>query len=457
MINRKTERFLWITLLVTILVIFTLTVQRTCRVRAEGDIYGNLRIFNTVLNYIRNEYVEKKDPETLIFGAIDGMLATLNDPYTKFLRKKDFNEMQVETSGKFGGLGIYITIQSDKLIIEAPISGTPASRAGLKPYDEILTIDGQSTKGITIEDAVSKLRGKVGTKVVLTIQREGFKEPLEFTLIRDEIKIKSVVADVIKDKNYAYIRIKQFGEETTADLEKILSEYENKNIKGIILDVRSNPGGLLITAWKVADLFFDDGMIVYTKGRLPEHEQEFKATMGSYCKNKQIVVLIDKGTASAAEIVTGALKDRKRAIIIGQKSFGKGVVQTVKPIGDGMALSFTTAKYYTPSGVCIHQTGIEPDIKVDVPEPTEDEIRNAKKLWESGKVQDFVKKHPSFSDDDINNFKKELENNGIFLSQKIIRRIVMAESYRNDEIIYDLYDDPVLIKAIETLDNINRK
>lgn len=451
MLSRRTERTLWITAIVVLTAVFTLMLNRTCRVRAEGDIYGSLRIFNTVLNLVRNEYVEPQDPEKLVYGAIDGMLATLDDPYTRLLRPKDFKEMQVETTGKFGGIGIYITIRNERLVVESPIAGTPASRAGIRAYDEIVSIDGKPTKGLSLDEAVSRLRGKVGTKVTIGIMREGFREPVEYTLVRDEIKIRSVVAEVMKENGFGYIRIKQFGEETAPDLERILRSYQERGVPGIVLDLRSNPGGLLLAAWKVADLFLDDGMIVYTKGRQPEHNQEFRAQPGAYLRGVPIVVLVDRGSASAAEIVTGALKDRGRATVVGEKTFGKGVVQTVRPLGEDMALSFTTAKYYTPAGTQIHKTGIQPDIEVKAPEPSEEEMKAVKALWESGRIPEFVKTHPNFTDTDLEDFRRRLSRTNIVLPFNLLRRLVRAEAYRNDEIVYDLQDDPQLVRAVEVL------
>ncbi len=449
-ITRKTERLIWLFTIV-IIIAFSTTVYFDRVAKANDEIYEHVKTFNTILSIIKNEYVDESEGKTLMYGAIDGMLKSLNDPYTRYMRPKDFKEMKEETTGKFGGIGIYITIRDDQLMVQSPIPDTPAARAGLKAYDRIIRIDGNATKGITIEDAMNKLRGSVGTKVKVTVTRESVSEPIDFSITRDEIKIQSVVTKKIEEKNLAYIRIRQFGEETAMDLEKMLKDYEKQKVAGLILDLRGNPGGLLTAAWKVSDLFLNKGLIVYTKGRIPESIQEFNASSIEYIPNTPMVILVDNGSASASEIVTGALKDNKRATIVGEKTFGKGVVQTVKPLSKDTALSYTTAKYYTPSGVCIHGIGIQPDIEVKMPALTEDQLKAIKKLYDAKLIEGFAKLHPAPTKEDLSGFHLQVKEKGIELDADTLRKLVRLEVNRDKDLVYDLEEDIQLQKAVEVL------
>lgn len=449
-ITRKTERLIWLLSLVILAAFFT-TVYVDRIVKANDEIYEHAKTFNQILGIIKNDYVDEMEGKTLMYGAIDGMLKSLNDPYTRFMRPKDFKEMKEETTGKFGGIGIYITIRDEQLMVQSPIPDTPAAKAGLKAYDHIVRIDGSSTKGITIEEAMNKLRGDPGSKVKVSILRQGVTEPIDFTITRDVIKIQSVVTKKMEDKNLAYIRIRQFGEETSTDLEKMMKDYEKQKVKGLILDLRGNPGGLLTAAWKVSDLFLTKGMIVYTKGRIPESMQEFTADSIDYMSETPVVVLVDNGSASASEIVTGALKDNKRATIVGEKTFGKGVVQTVRPLSQDTALSFTTAKYYTPSGVCIHGIGIQPDVEVKVPVLTEDQLKAIRKLFDGKHIDAFLKQTPAPSKADLESFQTQLKAKEINLDADTIRKLVRAEMNRDKDMVYDLDEDIQLQKAVEIL------
>jgi carboxyl-terminal processing protease len=449
-ITRKTERLIWL-LSMVILVAFFTTVYLERIVKANDEIYEHVKTFNQILGIIKNDYVDELDGKTLMYGAIDGMLKSLNDPYTRFMRPKDFKEMKEETSGKFGGIGIYITIRDEQLMVQSPIPDTPAAKAGLKAYDYIVRIDGASTKGITIEEAMNKLRGEPGSKVKVSILRQGVTDPIDFTITRDVIKIQSVVTKKMEDKNLAYIRIRQFGEETASDLEKMLKEYEKQKVKGLILDLRGNPGGLLTAAWKVSDLFLTKGMIVSTRGRIPESMQEFTADSIDYLSGTPMVVLVDNGSASASEIVTGALKDNKRATIVGEKTFGKGVVQTVRPLSQDTALSFTTAKYYTPSGVCIHGIGIQPDVEVKVPVLTEEQLKAIRKLFDGKYIDAFLKQVPAPTKADLENFQVQLKAKEISLDADTLRKLVRAEMNRDKDLVYDLEEDIQLQKAVEIL------
>ena len=335
-------------------------------VRAVPDeTYEKLRIFTDVLEKVQQNYLEPVDSKKLIYGAIKGMLETL-DPHSAFLDPDIYKELQVETKGSFGGLGIEITIRDGILTIVSPIEDTPAFRAGLKAGDRILKIDGQPTKEMTLFEAVKRMRGKKGTEVVLTIAREDLPEPTDVKLIRDIIKIRSVKNKLI-DNAYGYVRITQFQEDTSEELKKALKDLESQvqtGLKGLVLDLRNNPGGLLDQAVKVADEFLDSGKIVYTNGRMDSQKMEFFAHPQKDRHPYSMIVLVNGGSASASEIVAGALQDQKRAVLLGTTTFGKGSVQTIIPLDDGSGLKLTTAQYFTPSGRSIQAKGIEPDIVV---------------------------------------------------------------------------------------------
>jgi len=323
--------------------------------------YQELRLFRQVMGIVQKNYVKEVSDKELIQGAINGMLQSL-DPHSSFLTEDLFKELQVETKGEFGGLGIEITLENGVLTIVSPIEDTPAYRAGLKPGDKIIKINGDSTKNITLLKAVKKMRGPKGTKVTLTIMREGFGKFKDFTLTRDMIHVRSVKKQVL-DPGYLYVRIVNFQESTEADLKAAINQYaEEEPIKGLILDLRNNPGGLLDQAVKVANLFVDKGLIVYTDGRVKDQRMEFRAAKTGKHYDFKTAVLINQGSASASEIVAGALQDHDRAVILGEKSFGKASVQTIIPLDNGAGLRLTTAYYYTPKGRHIQEKGIVPDV-----------------------------------------------------------------------------------------------
>jgi len=338
-------------------------------VTAVEDSYERLKVFTEVLSLIQANYVDETKPRDLIYGGIKGMLETL-DPHSSFLPPDIFKEMQVETQGSFGGLGIEITVKDRQLTVVAPIEGTPADRAGLHPGDRIVKIDGNPAKDMTLIEAVKKLRGPKGTSVTLTILREESPGPFELTLVREVIEVKSVRAKDLGD-GIAYIRIASFQERTGKDLLKAIELFQKNGISALVLDLRNDPGGLLNQAVQVSDLFLDKGqLIVYTEGRIKNQDLRFSAEHGAQIPKVPMVVLVNGGSASASEIVAGAMQDWKRALVLGTKTFGKGSVQTVIPLSDGSGLRLTTAKYYTPKGRSIHGTGIVPDIIVEVPRPT---------------------------------------------------------------------------------------
>lgn len=330
----------------------------------DADTYELLNLFGEVMERAKVSYVEDVSDKKLIESAINGMLSSL-DPHSSFLDDQSFKYMSEQTKGKFGGLGIEVTMENGVVKVVSPIDDTPASKAGLKPGDYITNIDGEAVMGMTLNDAVDKMRGKIGSKVKLTIRRINEK-PLEVTLKREEIKIQSV-KNSIKADDVVYIRISSFSEDVDTMTAKAIKDAKKKlgdKLKGVVIDVRNNPGGLLDQAVNVSDLFLDKGEIVSTRSRNEEDTVKYTAKEGDIAKGLPIVVIINDGSASASEIVAGALQDHKRAIILGEKSFGKGSVQTVIPLGKYGAMRLTTARYYTPSGRSIQAKGIEPDIEV---------------------------------------------------------------------------------------------
>ena len=334
-------------------------------VAVPNETYESLKIFSDVLSIVEKDYTDELDTKDLVYDAIKGMVRNL-DPHSSFLVPDEYKEMQIDTRGEFGGIGIEISIRDDVLTVIAPIEDTPASKAGILAGDKIVKIEGKSTKDMSLNDAVGIMRGKKGTDLTISIMRKGFAKPKKFTLTRAIIKVKSVKFEML-DEEFAYVRIAQFQENTTRDLKKALKKLRGKNtvFKGLVLALRNNPGGLLQEAVSVSDVFLDSGIIVYTKGRDDSRRMVFNAGAAKTEPDYPMIVLVNGGSASASEIVAGALQDYKRAIILGTLTFGKGSVQTIIPLSDGSAVRLTTSKYYTPLGRSIQAKGIEPDITVD--------------------------------------------------------------------------------------------
>ena len=362
---RKKTSILTVSLLCLMLVSPLAEAAKQSKAQTEdADTYELLNLFGEVMERAKVSYVEDVSDKKLIESAINGMLSSL-DPHSSFLDDQSFKYMSEQTKGKFGGLGIEVTMENGVVKVVSPIDDTPASKAGLKPGDYITNIDGEAVMGMTLNDAVDKMRGKIGSKVKLTIRRINEK-PLEVTLKREEIKIQSV-KNSIKADDVVYIRISSFSEDVDTMTAKAIKDAKKKlgdKLKGVVIDVRNNPGGLLDQAVNVSDLFLDKGEIVSPRSRNEEDTVKYTAKEGDIAKGLPIVVIINDGSASASEIVAGALQDHKRAIILGEKSFGKGSVQTVIPLGKYGAMRLTTARYYTPSGRSIQAKGIEPDIEV---------------------------------------------------------------------------------------------
>ncbi len=348
------------------------------------SVYEQLDLFGDIFERIRAQYVEPVDESKLIESAINGMLTSL-DPHSSYLPPKDFDDMQVQTRGEFGGLGIEVTMEDGFVKVVSPIDGTPAANAGIQSGDFITQVNGESLLGLTLDKAVDLMRGPVGSEIVITIVREGVDEPFDVSIIRDTIKLTAV--RVRTEGDTVVLRITTFNDQTYPNLESGLKKAVDElggleNVTGFVVDLRNNPGGLLTQAIKVSDAFLDKGEIVSTRGRNPEDGDRWNATPGDLTGGKPVVVLINGGSASASEIVAGALKDHRRAIVVGTKSFGKGSVQTIMPLKNGGAMRLTTARYYTPSGRSIQALGVSPDIVVPqpprAPEETTDETTRPK-------------------------------------------------------------------------------
>jgi carboxyl-terminal processing protease len=372
MLNSKRKIFTNI-VLISLLVagLFFLYGNRD-KVEADNkDVYQNIEILTEVLRQVEKNYVEPQKAKDLIYGAIKGMVRGL-DPHSSFMTKEEFRELMAETKGSFSGIGIEITVKDKVLTVVSPIEGTPAYLAGMKAGDKIIKVEGESTLDMSLMEAVKKIRGPEGTPVNLTVFREGEKKPLEFAITRGVIPLKSVRYFFLTP-DIGYVRISTFQGNTSEALSEALNELEKGGkMKGLVLDMRNNPGGLLSQAIDVSEMFLDSGIIVSTKGRSGSHDIEARAHKNSHPRDYPMIVLVNGGSASAAEIVAGALQDNERAMILGSRTFGKGSVQTILPLSDGSGLRLTTARYYTPSGKSIQSSGITPDIEITFIAPEKD-------------------------------------------------------------------------------------
>jgi carboxyl-terminal processing protease len=385
----------------SLLVVLTLSLGGSVASKGtdSGATYEQLRLFTEVLSIVQNQYVDEVPPKELIYSAIKGTLRGL-DPHSSFLDPDSYKEMQVETTGSFGGLGIEITLKDDILTVVSPIEGTPAYRAGLHTGDRIVKIDGLVTKDMQLVDAVKRMRGKPGSKVTISVVREGWTEPKDFDIVREQIRVQSVRSHDLGN-GVAYIKLRQFQEQSPHDIEAALEKFDKAGMKALVLDLRNDPGGLLTAAVEVSEKFIDDGrLVVYTEGRVRNQNMRFSAHAKKGYTKMPMVVLVNQGSASASEIVAGALQDWGRAIVVGTQTFGKGSVQTIIPLSDGSGLRLTTAKYFTPKGRSIHGKGITPDIIVEVPKepagkdrplPSADPMEELKKDVQLQRALDVVK------------------------------------------------------------------
>ncbi len=350
--------------ILAIVTIISLNISSKVYSQNIDELYSKIDLFSEVLEKIQNDYVEEIDHAEAMDSAINGLLQSL-DPYSSYMNQKTFEESETETSGEFGGLGIEVSMESGVVKVIAPIDNTPASRAGVKAGDYIVKIDGEQVLGKTLMEAVNLMRGPVGTSIEITVRRKGLKKAKIFKIIREIIEIKSVISKLI-DNKVGYLRLRAFNQNSSGQLKKEISKIEkNKKLVGYILDLRNNPGGLLTQAIEISNFFLDDGEIVSTKGRKNRENRKFFAKKGDEIKGKPLIVLINNGSASASEIVAGALQDQKRAVLLGEATFGKGSVQSIIPLKNRGALRLTVSKYYLPSGKSISDVGVIPDIKVE--------------------------------------------------------------------------------------------
>ena len=349
--------------ILTITIIILLNISNKVYSQNIDELYEKIDLFSEVLEKVRNEYVEEVNPAEVMDSAINGVLQSL-DPYSAYMNPEVFEESQTETSGEFGGLGIEITMESGVVKVIAPIDNTPASKAGIKAGDYIVRINGKQVQGQTLMEAVNLMRGPVGTSIEITVRRKGLRKAKIFKITREIIEIESVISKIVDDK-IGYLRLRAFNENSSNQLNKEISKIEkNKKLVGYILDLRNNPGGLLSQAVTISDFFLNDGEIVSTRGRRNNENRKFFAKNGDKIDGKPLIILINNGSASASEIVAGALKDQKRAVLLGEATFGKGSVQSIIPLKNRGALRLTISKYYLPSGKSISEVGVLPDIKV---------------------------------------------------------------------------------------------
>src|SRR5436190_2041629 len=407
-----------------------------------ADTYKQLNLFGDVFELVRNGYVDDVKDDTLVEGAINGMLTAL-DPHSNYLNSKNFNDMKVQTRGEFGGLGIEVSMESGLVKVVSPIDDTPAARAGLKPADLITHLDGTPVQGLTLPEAVEKMRGPVNSDITLTVRREG-QEPFDVKLTRAVIKIQSVRSH-IEGNNIGYIRVTSFNEQTDVGLNnamKNLKQQANNKLIGVVLDLRNNPGGLLDQAVAVSDAFLDKGEIVSTRGRRSDDAQRYNARAGDIAAGLPIAILINGGSASASEIVAGALQDHHRAVLIGTRSFGKGSVQTIIPLAGHGAMRLTTARYYTPSGRSIQARGIDPDIVVEAAKIAKDEKPGDKKDDKTAKAGD-KKDDKSAKKDDKKDDKKDEKKDDSAADQGAVDPAVIGTA-----------DDYQLARAVDMLRGI---
>ena len=408
-------------------------------------------LFHQVLYHVENDYVEKTDKQKIWFGAINGMLRSLGDEHTRFLPPVENKDLSTTMSGEFGGLGIEITLKDQVLTIVSPIQGTPAMRAGLQPGDKIVEIDKKSTSNMSLNEAVKLMRGTPGTSVNLSIAREEEEELLYFDIVRDVIQITVVQKKIIESKNIGYVRLKTFSKLSYEKVSQAVEQFVDKKVNGIIFDLRYNAGGLLESAYKVANVFLNKGIIVSTRGRQRKLDRVYRANPRlTITRDIPLVVLVNEGSASASEIVTGAIKDNSRGTIVGVKTFGKGSVQNVIQLEHGTAVALTIQKYYTPSGKSIHKQGIDPDIVVKSLEFTREDRRHYREIKEKKILNEFVKKNPGYTQSNISKFRNMLKKRGLalndFAARSTLKQYINRNKPKTD--LIDLEFDVQLKKAI---------
>ncbi len=432
--------------------------------KIEDDNYFKYyKIFTDAYKIIKREYYDSKKTtaKNLIYGAIKGMLESLEDPYSVYMEPEFANEFTTEMSGNFSGVGLQVDIRDGAPTVVSPLENTPAWRAGIKPGDRIIEVDGVSTKNLPIFEIRDKLRGNVGTKVVLTIYREGIKEPFRITLTREVIKLKTVKTEII-DKKYGYIKLLEFTLPTAGDFKKELINLMDKNIDGLIIDLRNNPGGLITSVAKIANYFHKEGLIVYTRGKMMENNGEYYANPEETIVPLELplVVLVNEGSASASEIFTGSIKDTGRGIVVGVKTFGKGSVQKTYTFPeDNSMIKYTVARYFTPSGKCIDKEGIEPDIKEEMwfDMLKEEEKKAIIELNNTNIISEFLKKNKEIKEEKKKELLSSLEKSGYKISPMALNYLIWMKKNENSiPPVYNLEFDNQLSKALEVLKNYNK-
>lgn len=452
---KNKERIFWMSLVFSLAIIAFFPTQRAKAISVEAEKY--LQIFHEVATLIQTDFVETSEEKKLYVGAIRGAISSLGDPHSRFLDEEEFKQLQEETRGAFGGVGIEVTQSDGALIVVAPIEDTPAMRAGIQPQDRIIEINGNSTEKMTISEAVKLMRGPVGTSVHLKIKRKSLKEPLSVTLNRELIRIQFIKSTFILDKKLGYLRLTQFmGKENTAqEYKKIIQDFQKNGMKGLIIDLRSNPGGLLDLAIDLSDIFLPAGKeIVSVRGRGGKLEKVHNASDSDFkVLDTPMVILMNNGSASASEIFAGAMQDHGRAKIIGTQSFGKGSVQHIYPLSYKTGIALTIQKYYTPKGVSIHKIGITPDEVVQALAPEEDEKPQIEKLLKQNALVEFVKENPDgYTEINIQKWFEKLQKMEIKI-RPILAKYLLKREYQMTEKapIFDLEFDPQLQRAIEIL------
>lgn len=412
-----------------------------------------LDYFHRVYQLILTEYVDEASPKDMFYGAIRGMINSLNDPFSRFLDEKSFEELKEMTTGKFQGVGIEITIQDGQVIVVTPIDDSPAMKAGILSGDVITTIDGKAVKGMKLEKIVNLIRGLPKSTVKLQVRREGFDEPMNFELERAPVKITSVEYDVIKERNIGYLRLKNFGSETTRDVTRALKFFNAGGIKKIVVDVRNNPGGLLSSSIEISELLLERGKtIVSTRGKEGSGRVQVYKSQSEPIYRGALIMLVNNGSASASEILSGAIRDNGRGKLLGVKTFGKGSVQKSFNLDDDIGVAITVAKYYTPSGELIHKKGIKPDYEVPLEKLSESEMKNLKVVRDRKILEQFVRKDIEYTEETKASFRAALARDGVILPDKTANYMLKDWIYRSrKKPLYDLEFDLQLNEAIRHL------
>ncbi len=452
MIKKLRERNIHLLVLVFFTGLF-LGINLSFRLKAEEPSYGYLDYFHQAYQIISAEYVEKIDAKKVFYGAIKGMLQALGDPFSRFLNEEDFAELKEETTGKFVGIGVEITARDGEIVVISPIDETPAMRAGLRAGDVITSVNGVEIKNKTVAEIVKLIKGIPNTKVSLVVKREAVDEPLSFEIEREPIKLESVRYDIFKDQNVGYIKVKVFGSETPREIEKALNAMNEKAVDRLIVDLRWNPGGQLDKSITIANYFLEkDTLIVSTRGREgTDSFAEYKAKNDPLFRGK-LVVLVNKGSASASEIFSGAMRDNGRAKLVGEKTFGKGSVQKVYNLSESIGMAVTVAKYYTPSGVSIHGTGIVPDIPVEMDGFSEKERPMINRVYREKLVEEFVRNHRAYTAQSRKEFIDFLAAKDIKISEKNAYFILKSEIGKySKQPVFDLEFDTQLKTALDVV------